>query len=710
MKCSNCNTKAGRKDKFCSNCGSKLVRPQESTDKNDKKDRVKRSFKEIFFFENHQPEDYIRPSEEEILRRESLDGQDFDYSLDYEDLYQEGSSKRGPSLPDLETKLRSKSKKSIASEKVNEKKSKDIEYTSEKKNQDLQYTSKLPLINHKEDLGEDRRVLSEEKRRLYEESLLKAESNDNFNLSKGSSQANLDQTQKIDLSQIRDIESELRKVRYQNDGVGSKDSKTSIKEAKASGKAKKTLGQQGQEKSPKANGPILKILVPILALALVILIILIFLSTKTSKANVIKSFEQAVAENDIGAVSAYTLGPENTALSDAAAKALIDLMDNDSLFKSALIGAIKEDANKLAKDENYKSTRAYRLEDVGSKYLIFDDYKVVLDPVETDIDASEDLKYKFADQDLVGPREGLEPTPGYYQLLVPSLGYDKLVKISPTSADYSSDKLILDLSQPESIEAIDKDSDQESQTTEGEDLTEDTGSDEITEKTPPYKVKGDTVLYLNADSQAKVFVNGKDTGVKVEEFNALEGVNIKEGDRLQVEEDLPWGKGLSEEVIYQGQEAMDLYVNLDNEATRKLIIDTIGLMLREDEKVRIAMSTDAYTTVIEPELGLANEMVANERANNIIQYRDYETFNIDESSFEIYANSDGSYSAYVGGILDYKSSEVAPENLGSVRPVDESQIRAFHLTYLPGEKWYVNLWGFTERYINTENLIPVEIN
>lgn len=708
MKCSNCNTKAGRKDKFCRNCGSKLPSPQESKDN---KNKAKRSFKEIFFFENHEPEDYTRPSEEEVLRRESMDGQDFDYRLDYEDLYQEGLNKKSHRFLDLEAKLGSKNKESREKAKAEDEKSKVIKDFSKGKNQDLQYTSKLPLINEKEDLRGERRVLSEEKRRIYEESLLKAESNDNFNLSKGPGQTNLDQTQKIDLSQIRDIEIELRKVRHQDEDLDFKDKKTPFKESKTSKKAKKHLDHKGQTKNSKANSSILKLLVPILALALVILVILIFLSTKTSKANVIKSFEQAVAENNVGAVRSYTVGPENTSLSDTAAKALIDLMANDSLFKSALIGAIKEDANKLAKDEDYKSTRPYRLENVGSKYLIFDDYRVVLDPVKTDIESSEDLKYNFASQDLQGPKEGLEPTPGYYNLLVPSIGYDKLVKISTTSIAYSSSGLVLDLTRPESIEALDNNSaDQGSQTTEAEDLTGDTDSNEASEKTPPFKVEGDTILYLNANSQAKVFINGKDTGLKVEEFNDLEGVNIKEGDILQIEEEFPWGLGLSEEISYQGQEAIDLYVNPDNEATRKLIIDTIGLMLREDEKVRIAMSTDAYTTVIDPELGLANEMVANQRANNIIQYRDYVTFNVDESSFEVYANPDGSYSAYVGGILDYKSSEVAPENLGSVSPVDESQIRAFHLTYLPGEKWYVNLWGFTERYINTENLIPVEIN
>lgn len=89
---------------------------------------------------------------------------------------------------------------------------------------------------------------------------------------------------------------------------------------------------------------------------------------------------------------------EDSKIEDGEILAFKSLLNKDQIYRSNVVGALKEDSNKLTIDKSYKSTRPYRLENVGKQFIFFDKYRVVVDPVNilfTNFDG-----YKIGDKQL----------------------------------------------------------------------------------------------------------------------------------------------------------------------------------------------------------------------------------------------------------------------------------------------------------------------
>ena len=723
-KCPNCQSQIGSKDNFCRTCGQDLRDYWLEKESDEKKGGLEEDLR--------QDERPALPDNTEKIR--ALDQRDFDYRTDYDDLYKEESHfksstylgsifesvfKRKDKPSDTTKDDLPESKEDTKASQVKEKpKTIDtrVQYQNDKDpktqtdidqddgndlgrekslqkdldkavpmptGKDLSNTSRLPNINQAMIEEEERRKLSEEKRKRLEESKAKALDNENFILDKD---MDLDQTQKIDLEEVRRLETEIRKIRLKEEN--NKKSKPKLAKGRAS--------RKGPGKKSKLN---VKKFGPALIVLLILILALSLGAYGSSKGRFVKDLEGAIINKNVEKIQKLTIGQDGRGLYKEEAQALMDLIEDDRLFRSAILSAINEDAQGIGKEDT-NPNRIYKLAKVGRKYLIYPNYKLVLDYIDVGFkNQAGDIKPILGGTEFVNSGDIVKMTPGLYDLVIEEKNFEDKVRISNTVKGYENRDLVLDLA---NLGAIN---------TASEEAIEDEAIAKESEETEKLDLKGQVNLKLEGDKDSRVYINGKDTGYSLGELNALEGIDIKEGDLVKLEKDLPWGPGFSEEQAYQGQESINLSVELLNEETRKILTDTCIEVLKEDAKAREEMSMDAYTRIMEPEISEAKKVIDSEVANNTIYYRDYRTFWLDPSSIEVIENADGTYDAYVGGILEYGLGEVAPEYLRDFEPMTSIETRGFHLTFKDGA-WYVNLWGYTDRYVNqnTDELIEMKIN
>lgn len=685
-KCSECGSRINEDDKFCGSCGHRINQDVLSQEDSYKDEEVK----------------------SEVLDFDELDENEignFDYRIAYDDLYKESPEiiEKGVFASVLGSFRGKKPKKSNKAKEVKKEKVKNNKSTREEEKIIREdFTSELPDLSKIEDPIEARKKLSDKKKKLLEESIEKAGNNENFVIG-DPSESDLMQTQKIDLSEIQKIETEIRKVRVKEENNKKQEEKleekshTEIKKQKAKKKEKQKQKVSKVKEDKKAKEESFKIgnyIIPILLCLALVFASGAFLTAKTNKNAVVKNLENAVANEDYTKTSSIILRSDKSPIEENDIKSFIRLMNENDVYKSSLMGAIKEDAIKLTRDSSYQSNRVYRLEKVGRKYLFFSDYRVVLDPVKTSLVNGDDLTYTFANNEFTSSSDELVLLPGIYKLSQGENTFD--VNVSNTNPNFDTGLLMIDISDLDfSVE-------------EKEDTEEVTEVDES--ETEKFDLAGDVSLFLESPDKAIVYINGEDTGLSVEEFNLLDGVNIKQGDKIQVKEKLPWGDSFSDEHIYDGESSIYLEANLNSKDNMQVVMDKVIQLLKEDEEARQTMSMDPFTSLMEPELSSAKSLIDSEINSDIVYYRNYKSMDFDPESFDIYSNGDGSYTAYIGGMITYETTEVSPDDLSTVEGEEISEIRGFHLSYLEDKDWFVNLWGYTERYIDTDNLIEITVD
>lgn len=719
MNCNNCGESLNKGDKFCKVCGS-LVTPDfskcpecgESIKENDRFCRTcghkidRESFnKEAFISSNKNSENVNDfPNFDEFDEEEV----NFDYRTPYDDLYKDNSKivRKSAFASLLSNFGKKRYKNSVKSKKTHRPKNENNKSVKKEDTSVEQafiredFTSELPDLSKVDESIETRKKLSDKKKKLLEESKEKAENNENFILDEPS-ESDLMQTQKIDLSEIQRIETEIRKVRVKEENK--KEENRLNKDIKAKEKNKK---EKVQKVSPKSSskarrekkhtddkGQLGKYLIPFLLCLALVFASGAYLTAKTSKNSVIENFENAVINKDYAKTASLIAKSDNSPIEEVEIQSFVKLMNENDIFKSSLMGAIKEDSIKLTRNSDYESNRVYRLEKVGKKYLFFNDYRIVLDTVNINLTADEGITYTFAGKEYIGSASEIMLIPGKYILSQEEDTFD--VNVSNTNPNFDSGVLVVDINDLD-FAVIDAEDEK--------DITEEESELEKLD------IAGDVNLYLESPEKAQVYINGKDTGLSVGEFNLLDGVNIKQGDKIQVKEEFPWGFSFSDEYTYEGENSIYLEVNLNSEDNMQVIMEKVVQLLKEDEEARQKMSMNPFTSIIEPELSSAKSLIDSEVDSDIIYYRDYKSMEFDPDSFDIYSNDDGSYTAYIGGVITYDTTEVSPEDVDSVEGQEISEIRGFHLTHLPDKDWFVNLWGYTERYINTDNLIEVTVD
>ncbi len=683
--CSNCGFNYAVGDNFCKKCGTKIEAkiPISNEEKDDFKFDYSKPYDELYDNVKEPKSDPIDHSvsdkDMDITREIPISDAEFtDDELDIPAFFKK-SKKTVDNLFSGDKKYES--------ERISDDIEEEIETISEEPKEEFSQDSKdhtvlLPSLDDYEQGSrfEDRVVLSEEKKRLIKESKEKADTINHDIEEPQTSEEELTSTQKIRLADSeRQIEN--RKVRT----------------VKTSDEDKKVKTET--EKKDKKPFKLSTFILPALIVLAVCSVLYATASGLTDKKRVISRFEDAVANENIQNLQKVVVSSdEDLPITEERLAPFVKLMKSDQIYRSSLIGAIKEDSSKLSIDENYKSERNYRLESVGSKYLFFKDYKVILDPLLLSVAAPEGSNYTLAGEQYTGNADNIKLFPGIYSLLNNTNNETYEVNVSPTNDNMQMGHLNINLASL--TPAVAETSPEQ---------PEQTAPQEEPAPTDNNKWAGETEFHIDTTQKdARVFINNEDTGLTVTEYNEIPLKSVVSGDKIKLAIDYPWGTGYSEEVTLSGEALLSLYVDMDNEATMNHIISRIEKMLKEDGMARRNMSMDGFTTIIEPELSTTQSIIQTGIDNGMTYYRVYDNFYYDPSSFSVESGENGAYTAYIGGRLNFHATEFPKGSSieDGYEPYEMSQITGFHLTFDPDKNdWFINMWGETERYINLENLI-----
>lgn len=732
--CINCGFEYAKGDKFCKKCGTKIdaiESEREEIEKPtfDKSDYDKSDFDKIKF-DYKKPYDelyddvidsakkepkidtkkvdgfFSKSEKEDINPIKEKDDREFNESeLEVPSFF--GKSKKV--ISDMFKEDKSDVKKTIIEDeseeiKKDEKNEKPIKVEHVKEQESKDHTVLLPSIEEYEQSSrfENRVVLSDEKKRLIRESKEKAD-NINHEIEKpevDDSDDALTLTQKLKLGNESDRSMENRKVR-------------STARKKKSGETPDSSSQKTKEKKVDEKKPFKwsNLLIPVLIVLAVCTFLYATLSGLTDKKRVIAKFENAITEENNDALRNLVISSdENVSISQDTLKPFTKLMRTDQIYRSSLIGAIKEDSSKLGIDENYKSNRAYRLENTGKKYLFFKDYKVVVDPLHLSVTAPEDAKYTVMEKEISGNSENMTLLPGIYDVENKVNGERYQINLSPTNENLQDGNLIVSLS---SLTPVAQESAPETAEKPQEQTAETPAEKPAETPTQDNKWAGETEFHIDTTQKdATVYINDENTNLTVEQYNQIPLKSVVSGDRIKIGLEYPWGMGFSKETTLSGEALISLYVDMNNEGTMNHIMSRIEKMLKEDGMARRNMSMDGFTTIIEPELNTTREILQRGIDSGMTYYRVYDELHYDPSSFEVNSGENGTYTAFVGGNLKFHATEY-PKDASiedGYQPYELSQITGFNLTYLPDKnEWFVSSWGESDRLINLENPVVHKI-
>ncbi|WP_425538310.1 zinc ribbon domain-containing protein [Microaceticoccus formicicus] len=732
--CTNCGFEYAEGDKFCKKCGTKIEavqsgKPVSEKPEFDKSDFDKSEFDKIKFdykkpydqlyddvidsskeevkTDTKKTEGFFKSSESEktFAKIENDDKEFSESELEVPSFF--GKSKKVISemfnYDTTDEKINTEDKTEVVNKDSNIDKAFKPGNNQEQENKD--HTVLLPSIEEYEQSSrfENRVVLSDEKKRLIRESKEKAD-NINHEIEKPEIEESDDAltlTQKLKVGNEADRSMENRKVR------------SSARKKKAPEETDSDV-QKSKEKKVDEKKPFKwsNLLIPTLIVLAVCTFLYATLSGLTDKKRVIAKFENAITEENTQSLTNLVVSSnENVAINEDALKPFSKLMKSDQIYRSSLIGAIKEDSSKLGIDENYKSNRAYRLENTGKKFLFFKDYKVVVDPLQLSVTAPEDAKYTLMDKEISGNSENMVLLPGLYDVENKVNGEKYQINLSPTNENLQDGNLIVSLS---SLTPITQDNDVETEGKPQEQPPETIPEDKPVE-TPVQdsKWEGETEFHIDTtQKEAMVYINDENTNLTVEQYNQIPLKSVVSGDRIKIGIEYPWGMGFSKEMTLSGETLISLYVDMDNEGTMNHIMSRIEKMLKEDGMARRNMSMDGFTTIIEPELSTTRDILQRGIDNGMTYYRVYDELQYDASSFVVNSGENGSYTAYIGGNLKFHATEYPKDESmeDGYQPYELTQLTGFNLTYLPVKnEWFISSWGEADRAINLENPVVHEI-
>ncbi len=732
--CTNCGFEYAEGDKFCKKCGTKIDAIKSGQIESEKPEFGKSDFDKSEFdklkFDYKKPydqlyDDVIESSKEEVktdtkktdgffkssesektfAKIESEDKEFSESELEVPSFFGKSKKVISDMFKDDKTdeKINAEDKTEVVDEDSNIDKAYKPGNTNEQENKD--HTVLLPSIEEYEQSSrfENRVVLSDEKKRLIRESKEKAD-NINHEIEKPEIEESDDAltlTQKLKVGNEADRSMENRKVR------------SSARKKKVTEEPDSDV-QKSKEKKVDGKKPFKwsNLLIPILIVLAVCTFLYATLSGLTDKKRVIAKFENAITEENTQSLTNLVVSSnENVVINEDALKPFSKLMKSDQIYRSSLIGAIKEDSSKLGIDENYKSNRSYRLENTGKKYLFFKDYKVVVDPLQLSVTASEDAKYTLMDKEISGNSENMVLLPGLYDVENKVNGEKYQINLSPTNENLQDGNLIVSLS---SLTPIVQDSAAETEGKPQEQPSETKPEDKPVE-TPVQdsKWEGETEFHIDTTQKdAMVYINDENTNLTVEQYNQIPLKSVVSGDRIKIGIEYPWGMGFSKETSLSGEALISLYVDMDNEGTMNHIMTRIEKMLKEDGMARRNMSMDGFTTIIEPELSTTRDILQRGIDNGMTYYRVYDELQYDASSFVVNSGENGSYTAYIGGNLKFHATEY-PKDASmedGYQPYELTQLTGFNLTYLPDKnEWFISSWGEADRAINLENPVVHKI-
>lgn len=381
-------------------------------------------------------------------------------------------------------------------------------------------------------------------------------------------------------------------------------------------------------------------------LAGIVILILIFLFTTykigesiTGKDKVIDKFMTAISEKNITELQKIIKSSDSRLeINEENLRPLIAYIDeNPSYFEqlSKYMRGQYQNSNQSIRNKNQSASvfsngnnsNIIELKKNGKKFLIYDNYEFVMKPFFVNIHNN----YKDAVIYINGKEVGKSDSDDFSKEYGPFAPGKYIVK-AVYNGKYTT------------IEA------------ENEiDLISDEFSDGKVFECDLY-LEGRYVYIDTNYNDAKIIINGEDSGLSVDEINK-EGLGpVDDTTKIQLSRDFPWGTGSSEEIIVgESDTYINIEVNTVNDVVREGIIVTINNFLTEDIAALKSRDPSKYSNLMEPELSMRKSAI-----DNMINWEEFyegeaKGAAYDLDSLNIYEEK-GIYCANIVGLYNYEGT------------------------------------------------------
>lgn len=366
---------------------------------------------------------------------------------------------------------------------------------------------------------------------------------------------------------------------------------------------------------------------------------------------------------------------KNGNINDENAKFVIKTFTDDETKLHLIEKWIKEDAENLKKNADYISPRPIRLQKQGKIKGIFDDYKIVFDSVKFKVEKSEIVKTSVladGNEEEVSDKV-YEIFPGVATVFY----YDNGVKLKNEVAIFPDEtNEVKSIAYGEGVEYA----------LANELVPLDTNSNESS-----FKIK-------TRDEESILFVNDKNTGITVKEFNTYNSTNIKKDDILKVVTKMPWGYTISDGVAYDGSSSLNVSTSLSDPRLKEISISKTLMLLKQFMYARGNKDMTALTVFVGDALETTKVNVQEVINSGREFVGGYPSMEFDLNSFEVseYGNT---YKMFIGGHLLVQETSYGPDDrvpdITKVTP--EERKVGFHFIYDKDKKdWFCEIWGFQQ--------------
>jgi len=304
----------------------------------------------------------------------------------------------------------------------------------------------------------------------------------------------------------------------------------------------------------------------VIAVAIVFVLIIVFYKVGesfTSRDKVVSKFNQAIATNNSSKLAKYIVSSNPKLKVDAKSMdALLKYIDKTPSYGNEIIKSINNQSREMAlspilnaKSTDINSDELFTLEKQGKTWLFYDKYVFDLKPVYINLYTNYKDTQIFLDDKLVCTanqddyvKEIGPYTPGLYKMRATLKG------------EY--------ISLEQSVEM---------------DLIKDIDLSDANQRIKEQELylDGYEVTVDSNYEDAKLFANGKDTGLLVKDAKNFGPVSKDSSVKLHAQMDFPWGTVKSGEVPVDGSSGIYLEMNAVNDSLKTSVMETVNSACKE---------------------------------------------------------------------------------------------------------------------------------
>ncbi|MDP4095029.1 MAG: hypothetical protein Q8920_16930 [Bacillota bacterium] len=399
-------------------------------------------------------------------------------------------------------------------------------------------------------------------------------------------------------------------------------------------------------------------------------------SSVFSKSKVISNFNKALSERNVKELSKYIVSSDpRIKVDEKNIKSLIDYLNEDPSYLNVIMSSINEQSKLMdskAEDVfNSGSDSLFKLKKKGKTFLVFNKYVFEVEPFFINVHTNYKNAQIYLDDKLVctAAKDDFTKKVGPY---IPGI-YKIKVQYKGEYATLEDTKQINSLSGlGNSVMDLDLNLD-------GRNITIDSTFDD-----------------------AKVFLNGKDTGLTVQQANENGIGPVDSNVTVMLQKDFPWGAVKSDEVKVEDQTDVSVELNPVNDTLKNQMMDNINQFNLSDVAAVAARDATKYVNMT-PSFYTALASNIQDMKNSKRMFKGkYTKIIYDLDSIAIDTNSSNQYTAEIV-VHDFFNDTYYDEGDTNVAASDNDLIWRYSLVYdQTNKKWLVD--GLSREYsIGSQN-------